>query len=347
MSIDIEIQQNRFKSQSQAKFSNFWQQGYFGSFNGADNINIHYAKFIQQKTYPEHDAPSQKKQSIILLPGRGESYVKYRELAFDLYHQGYNIFIIDHRGQGLSGRLLSNPDKGYVKKFQDYIDDLRYFIEEIISDDCVDKPYLLAHSMGGAIAVRFMQDWPNVIKAAVISSPMLGFHAGFLPISFAKSIVTTQLTLNHFITQEPWYFLGQKDYAPLSFSKNNLTHCQSRYAISENWLAENKNIQLGGVTAHWLKECVKAQDEIFAKLPQLTTPILLLQAGEDSVVSLRAQTDFCRKLHALQPKSCPSDVPVIIEGAYHELFFEIDEYRSKAIEKSLSWFKKHNESLYS
>lgn len=315
------------------KVTSFWQQGLFGSFLGVDEVDIHYAQFIQaQSTSP----------TIVVVPGRGESYLKYQELIFDLYNQGYSIFIIDHRGQGLSGRLLPNLNKGYVAKFQDYVDDLQCFIKNIVTQQCSKEPYLLAHSMGGAIATRFMQDYPNAIKAAVISSPMLGFHSGLLPKSIAKVLIAIKLRVNNLISKTPWYFLGQKDYTPINFTANRLTHSTQRYRHFVNLYKNNKVIQLGGVTTHWLAECISAQKDIFTKMSQLTTPLLLLQAGSDNVVCQEAQNDFCQQLYALQPQSCPNGLPCRIDSSFHELFFEKDDYRNQAIAQSLAWFKQHN-----
>ncbi len=311
----------------------FWQKGLFESFSGIDGINIHYAQFIQEQA----ECPT-----IVIVPGRCESYLKYQELSFDLYCQGYNIFIIDHRGQGLSGRLLPNLNKGYVTKFQDYVDDLQYFIENIVTPQSSEKPYLLAHSMGGTIATRFMQDFPTAIKAAVISSPMLGFHSGLLPKSIAKILVAIKLKLNNFISNTPWYFLGQKDYSPTSFLDNKLTHSRQRYQYFVNLYKKNKIIQLGGVTTHWLAQSIMAQKELFAKIVQLKTPIFLLQASGDTIVCQQAQNDFCQQLNTLQPQSCPNGVPSRIDNAYHELFFETDDVRNSAIAQSLAWFKQHN-----
>lgn len=310
----------------------FWQQGLFNYFFGVDEVAIHYAQFIQQET---------ERATIVIVPGRCESYLKYQELTFDLYHQGYNIFIIDHRGQGLSGRLLANLNKGYVVTFQDYVDDLRYFIENIVTPHCFDKPYLLAHSMGAAIATRFMQDSSNAIKAAVISSPMLGFNSGLLPKAIAEMMIVAKLTLNNLISKNPWYFFAQKDYSPVSFTNNKLTHSVLRYQIFIDLYKNNKAIQLGGVTSHWLAQSIAAQKQIFAQLTQLKTPILLLQAGSDIVVCQQAQDDFCQQLHALQPESCPKGIPSRIDGALHELFFELDNYRNSALNQSLAWFKQH------
>ncbi len=318
-------------NQLRTNLASFWKQGTFASFEGVNSVEIHYAHFT-------HKNPASP--ALVIVPGRSESYLKYRELAFDLYSQGYNVFIIDHRGQGLSGRLLTNPHKGYVDNFQDYVEDLKHFVEHIVARCCETKPFILAHSMGGAIATRYMQDSPGAIKAAVISSPMLGFNSGFIPQVIAKSLISIKLTINKLFSKTSWYFWGQKDYALTAFSKNKLTHCELRYKNFTDLYEDNSKIQLGGVTCHWLAQSITAQAEIFSKIPQLVTPILLLQAGSDSIVSKQAQDDFCQQLHAMQPQSCPDGIPSEIEGAYHELFFEIDSYRDIALQQTLAWFKK-------
>ncbi len=311
----------------------FWQQGLFASFTGIAGINIHYALFI----HPDDTTPS-----LVLVPGRSESYLKYQELAFDLYQKGFNIFIIDHRGQGLSERLIANKHKGYVVKFQHYIDDLKYFIDHIVAKNSTSKPYILAHSMGGAIATRFMQDSPDSVRAAVIASPMLGFNSGSIPSPIATGLIKIKLTLNRMFSVHPWYFIGQQGFSTVSFSKNKLTHSAPRYQNFSDLYQQNKSIQLGGVTCHWLAQSIGAQKEIFAKINQLKTPILVLQAGKDTVVCQQAQNKFCQQLHALQPQSCPDGVPIRFDDAYHELFFEIDDYRDIAIQRSLAWFKQHS-----
>jgi len=317
---------------SSNKVTDFWQQGLFSSFDGVNSIDIHYAAFSQK---------DQNSRALLIVPGRSESYLKYQELAFDFYNQGYHVFIIDHRGQGLSGRLVSNSNKGYVDNFQDYVDDLQSFVENIIMKNSASKPFLLAHSMGGAIATRFMQESPDAIQAAVIASPMLGFNSGYLPKTIANLLVDITLFINKKVSKTQWYFLGQGNYNPALFSNNKLSHSTKRYQDFIDLYRDNKKIQLGGVTSHWLAASLVAQKEIFSKINQLRTPLLLLQAGMDSIVCQQAQNDFCQKLHALQPQSCPEGVPATINGAYHEIFFEIDEYRNNALSQTLSWFRKY------
>ncbi|WP_254555300.1 alpha/beta fold hydrolase, partial [Salmonella enterica] len=71
--------------------------------------------------------------TIVICPGRIESYVKYDELAYDLFHLGFDIFIIDPRGQGRSGRMLSDPHRGPVDHFHDSVVDLAAFWQQEIA----------------------------------------------------------------------------------------------------------------------------------------------------------------------------------------------------------------------
>lgn len=46
------------------------------------------------------------------------------------FHLGFDVLIIDHRGQGRSGRLLADPHLGHVNRFNDYVDDLAAFWQQ-------------------------------------------------------------------------------------------------------------------------------------------------------------------------------------------------------------------------
>lgn len=64
---------------------------------------------------------------VVICLGCIESYVKYVELVYDLFYLGFDVLIIDYRGQGCFGRLLVDLYFGYVNRFNDYVDDLVVF----------------------------------------------------------------------------------------------------------------------------------------------------------------------------------------------------------------------------
>ncbi|PHR83694.1 MAG: lysophospholipase [Colwellia sp.] len=335
---------NKFTTESQLpsryvnEIAHFWQQGNFSHFSGVNNVRINYATFINKS----EAIPA---KCLVISSGRSESYLKYKELSFDLFNHGYSIFIIDHRGQGLSQRLLANPHKGHVENFQYYVDDLTSFIEKIVTPHCQgSKPYLLAHSMGGAIAARYLQDFPNNIQAAVLSSPMLGFDSGSIPKFIAESVLKISAKLNQWFDDTPWYFLGHKGFAHNAFSDNILMHSSIRYQLFTQLYKSTAEIQLGGVTVQWLTESQEALKKIFNNIDKIITPTLVLQAGQDKIIKNQAQNDFCQQLHQLQPHSYPNGKPLVIAGAYHELFFESDIYREQALQAVIQWFEQHSPS---
>ena len=143
-----------------------------GTFIGKDGIQLAYERYLQ---------PGHEQDAIVLVIGRAESYVKYHELIYDLYRNGYSVFAYDHRGQGLSDRILKGPNderKGYVDQFDDYVEDLNTLIEDIVAPTAPRKIFLLAHSMGGAVASLWAEQHPKGADALVLSSPM---HQPALP----------------------------------------------------------------------------------------------------------------------------------------------------------------------
>jgi len=102
--------------------------------------------------------------SIVLFPGRGEGSFEYYETAMDFIDRGYGpIYVIDHRGQGLSPRLLEDPHKGHVADFEHYVDDAQMFVAAVQTDlaqlGAGPNPamYLTSNSMGGAIGIGLLQ----------------------------------------------------------------------------------------------------------------------------------------------------------------------------------------------
>ncbi len=118
-------------------------------------------------------------------------------------------------------------------------------------------------------------------------------------------------------------------------------HSQLRYQAFTRLYKETPEIQLGGVTAQWLATSLSALEKLFSNINKITTPTLVLQAGDEKIVNNQAQDDFCAQLHQLQPQSCPEGKAVTIANAYHELFFESDEYRTPALNAVVEWFAKH------
>lgn len=301
----------------------FWRTREESEFTGIDNVTIRYVRFCS----PRHD------KVIFVSTGRIESFVKYPELAYDLFHCGYDVMIVDHRGQGRSGRLLDDPHLGHVQNFDDYVADLSTFYQLEIAPRNYAKKFALAHSMGGAILALFLAREPDNFDGAALCAPMTGIYLR-MPGWLTRNILnwTERRPL-----YRDGYALGTGSWRPLPFVVNRLTHSRERYRRNQRFYADYPELRVGGPTYHWVRESIQAGMQILQEAKNITTPMLLLQAGEDHVVDNRSHTAFCQAM-AIAGHPCEGDAPLVIEGARHEILFERDDMRAQALDAIMRFF---------
>ncbi|SFN50858.1 lysophospholipase [Izhakiella capsodis] len=301
----------------------FWQRREEKCFSGVGGVPIHYVHFISA----EHQ------RVILLCPGRNETYVKYPELAYDLFHCGYDVIIIDHRGQGRSGRMLDDKQRGHVDSFSDYVDDLEALWQLEMTSLRYRRRFMLAHSMGGAIATLLMIRHPFAFDAAALSAPMFGI---FLPLPRWLAIPILTWAEKHPLLSQT-YALGTGRWRPRPFRFNDLTHSRERYRRSLRFYCDDPALRIGGPTHHWVREGIRAGEEVLGNVSAIKTPLLLLQAEGDKVVDNKAQDRFCQLLDETG-NPCLGGVPRVIYGARHEILFESDVMRTEALNTVITFF---------
>ena len=276
----------------------------------SDNQQIRYGIW-----YSHHP---KKRGSVILLNGRKEFMEKYAETIFELNQRGFDVYSLDWRGQGLSSRMLANKHKGFIKTYDNYLNDLNQFISKIVQPEAAIPLIFLSHSMGGHIALRFIHEHPELVDKAVLVSPMIDILTSPLPRWFARLI--TWVAIKAGLDQA--YIIGSGDYTVEKFKDNRLTSDPERFMDENKAIVENPDLALGGVTYGWLSATFESIDILtgpdFSK--NIITPILIVTAGCDRVVSIKAQKTICSLL--------PDCRFTEITGARHEIFKETDAVRS-------------------
>ncbi|MEM5552758.1 alpha/beta fold hydrolase [Pseudoalteromonas neustonica] len=261
--------------------------------------------------------PKHAKTAIVISTGRIEGLDKYQELIWELYNNGYAVFIIDHQGQGRSYRTLANPHKGYVNKFNDYADDLALFDKTVIAQHWQGKKILLGHSMGGAIAYNFLARHKHNYQGVFLSAPMFDIYTKGTPRPIAKLAASIACLLGC----QQYYALGQKDYHPDEFSLNTLTSSPLRYQFFRQTYESEKSLQLGGVTYGWLNAVFKFIDQLTQQ--NVTIPLFVASAQCDVIVDNQAQQQLVKRLPNAKIHTFPS--------AKHELLFEQDHIRQAVL----------------
>ncbi len=282
-----------------------------GSIRTPDGVTLRFARWAP---------PPGRRGTVVILQGRAESIEKYFETVRDLRARGFAVATLDWRGQGLSDRALSDRHKGYVRNFAAYATDLDAFMDQVVLPDCPPPIFALAHSMGGAIAIRACHDGRRWFERVVLSAPMLALPARRF-MGLAGPLVRTLRFMGRggaYVPGAPRVVSGAED-----FIGNAVTSDPVRFARNAAVLEEEPALGLGPPTVAWANSALRVmkQFERPAYAAHLRQPILLVAAGRDQVVSTAAIETFGSHLIAGRH--------LIIAGSMHEILQEQDHYRDQ------------------
>ncbi len=262
-----------------------------------------------------------KAGTIILLNGRRDFMEKYDEITAELNQRDFNVYSMDWRGQGGSQRLLLNRHKGFIDSYDSYLNDLNCLVQHILTPRTVSPLIVLAHSMGAHVALRYLHDRPGIVDRAIFVSPLIDITDSIIPRRILRFL--TRLVVGMGMAKT--YTLGSFDYSPADghYTNNNRrTSDRKRFNIEPQAIAENPDLALGGVTYGWLDAMFSSTEPLTKSgfVDEIRTPILIISAGADRVVSNKAQHAICAKIPDCTLKTIP--------GARHEILAETDSILS-------------------
>jgi lysophospholipase len=264
--------------------------------------------------------PAGRKGTVCVFTGRGECIEKYFETVRDLRARGFAVAMIDWRGQGHSSRQLRDPRRGYVRNFSDFEIDVETFVQQVVLPDCPPPYFALAHSMGGAVMLRLAHAGKRWFDRIVLSAPMIDLP-GF----------STKLPTRILVRGLRWLGFGGR-YVPGGgsaltgtepFADNPLTSDPVRYARNAAIYQEDPTLGIASPTVAWADAAFRAM-VAFREMDypsRIRQPILMLAAGNDTVVSTPAIEEFAYHLRA--------GLHLVIPGARHEILQEQDRYRQQ------------------
>lgn len=271
--------------------------------------------------------------SMLFLPGRGDHYEKYLETLAYYAAQGWRVTAIDWRGQGGSGRLLDDPNVGHIDDFSTWIEDLRRFWSQWKT--ATPGPHVvLAHSMGGHLAMRALVEKAIDPDAVAMSAPMLGIQTGGLPLSFNHAFARMMEKIGR--SDSAAWKVSEKPMSSLNLRANILTHDADRYNDEIAWWDLRPHVKLGPPSWHWIERAI-ASIRLLDRpgiLEDVKTPILLLATTADQLVSTARIIKDSKRL--------PNAETLIFgKEAAHELLREADMVRDRCLERIDGFLEKH------
>ncbi len=274
----------------------------YGSFKGVDGLSIFYRKYLAEA----------EKARLVIAHGLGEHSGRYDNVVSRLLPRGISIWAPDHRGHG-----QSDGPRGHVSSFYQYVDDLHSLVA--LSRDTLpegQKIFLLGHSLGGLIALRFAARFPEVIDGVIISSPSLGLPEDLPAVKAFIGRIMSSL----------WPTLSLSN----GIDASKLSHDEEVVrAYLDDPLVHDR------VTARWFTEFALAMEAANRSAPEIKAPLLMQLAGDDHLTSVGASKRFFEDL-PLADKTLYT-----YEDLYHETYNESAQQREHVLDDLDTWLMKH------
>ena len=255
-----------------------------GAFHGTGDIRLRYRSW----EVPEPQA------AIVLVHGFGDHSGRYDAVGEFFAGLDVSMFALDLRGHGRSeGR------RGYVPRFDTFLEELDGFSSEVRRRVSPSVPlFLLGHSMGGLIALRYLETREHPFRGAVIVSPWLDTA---MPVPRWKLLLAP--VLDRVLPILP---------VPAGIRAEDLSHDPEVVRAYDN-----DPLVHGIMTPRLFREATAAAQFAELESPRLNVPLLFLLAGDDRIVDTDRSLSLARGLEG--------DVVIhTFDGRYHELLFEPD-----------------------
>lgn len=143
-----------------------WQEGSFTNRQG-------------KKIRTGHATPQGAcKGTVVITTGYADFTEAYFETIHNYLDRGYAVWMMDWAGHGGSEKVAAGKQTADKKVaiLDDHIADLAQFRKTVVKAD-TDKPvFLSTHSMGGQVALRYLDQNPGDFDGAVLATPFVDIH---------------------------------------------------------------------------------------------------------------------------------------------------------------------------
>jgi alpha-beta hydrolase superfamily lysophospholipase len=272
-------------------------EGYFTGAGGVRLYRCHVPAVVQRPGAPV----------LVLMHGYGDHCRRYDELARFLARRGISVASFDARGHG-----RSSGQRGYVREFEDYVDDLCVFFDSVMRSDPERSVGLLGHSNGGLISLLAVARGALVPRALILSNPLVELHA-------RRHVVPdwTARMLSHVAPRLPM---------PSGISARALTHDPALIAAirSDPFIH-----RVATPRWYWSVQAAARVALLQARLIEL--PTLMIASELDTLVEPKAVKLCYERMPARDKRWCPRP------GALHEALHELD--RHELFETLADWLE--------
>lgn len=235
---------------------------------------------------------SSPKAVVVLAHGYAEHVGRYAHVIAALVERGYAVVALDHRGHG-----HSDGPRAVVRRFDDYVDDLHLLVRRTATNHPALPLFLLGHSMGGLIAVRYALRHQADLAGLVLSGAALQVGDDVSPLAKRVGAVIARVAPN----------------LPLIPARTGVL---SRDPEVERRFAADPLCYRGRTKARLAHELYRAGLEARAHLDRLTLPLLIMHGAADTLTNPAGSTLLHERARS------PDKTLVLWPEFRHEIFNE-------------------------
>ena len=256
-------------------------------------------------------------RAVVVLHGYTESAEKVREMIWYFLHEGWSVYAYDHRGHGHSPRAVEDTSITHVDRFEDYVRDLEKLMETVVLPETKGMPLVLyAHSMGGAVGAMALMEHPGWFTRAVLTAPMIAVPTAPFPRIAGRLICAVMCAVGK---AKERAFVGQPFDPERETFETSVDTSRERFEYYKAKRVKNAHLQNSSPSYSWVGESLAVTGKLLdpKNCAKITTPLLLCQAGLDTVVLLPEQAKFVSQVSGAKLRT--------FEQAKHEIYGSHDE----------------------
>jgi acylglycerol lipase len=244
---------------------------------------------------------------VVLIHGYTDHSGRYEVPAKALNEQKINVHTFDLRGHGKSEGLTA-----YVSSFDEYLDDLHHFIQQLKAVS--GNVFLLGHSMGGLIAAKYLLKHPETkCKGVILSSPALKQKENTPP-----ALIKISMLLS---------FLWPKLTTSIKLDTQFLSRDQQ---VIDNYV-NDPLVYKKGAKARFLGELMKSMNTVQEQFPSFHFPVLILHSSIDKLTNPKGSELMMNSIQSTDKTF------KLIPNLYHELLHEPE--KEEIVNTIVSWIK--------
>ncbi|KAI8907266.1 Alpha/Beta hydrolase protein [Gorgonomyces haynaldii] len=249
------------------------------------------------------------KATCLFIHGFGEHIDRYAHVAAEFVNIGIKVGGFDQRGFGQTTK--KNGDQGHCGSEELLFKDLLDFADSLKVEGT--PQFVYGHSMGGAIALKFVAQYPDRFKGVISSGPLLAygkaaalqphekFALKFIPAIFPKLALPKVL---------PAHFISRDEQVQKMYETDPLIHayCSSRSGA----------------------DMVQRIDTLM-NLKTYPVPVLIAHGQADEITDPKASEQFIANIE------CQDKTLKLIPDAKHEIHNELPDVRAQLFPLYTSW----------